>query len=334
MNVSQNYSNSSVITSQPDILYNNLTLAGQVIVLFCNGVHLFYLILVIIFKDLRKRPMIFLNHAVFANALYPLASLVFQYVDPTKFTDKIMAQNMCSFFEIYWPFSIFTRMYAILLIAINRYIAVFKIELFKKIKDSNVYIVVSILSIWATAIAFAYISKFAFQTTYSLTFCLHGFSTVWINSLLNGIFYILFSMIFPCIAIIVIYVLIHKKLTTIGKRLSTVNTSKRVSFAPSDQSGRSVNKKREMKFANQFIIMCIIMTLSVCGTSVFGLRGVIPNYFNLFYYWRPVIRCYIMFFSSLIPIFSVYFNPLRKRVYSYFTSTSNAQSSHTADRTK
>lgn len=308
-----------------DVFFNNLTTAGQVFVIYCNVVHLVYMLMVAVFPDLRKRPLLFINHAVFADWLFPAGSLVFQYFDPTLSTDKTLVTGVCSFFELYWPFSIFTRLYAILLIAIHRYLAVFRSETFKKINASNLYLSLPILAIWSFSLAISFVFKYAFKTTYSLTFCLHGFSTVWIDSLLNGLFFILFGIIFPGCAIVAIYVAIHYRLSLLGKKLQSnaVNEfAKKPSQAQiitprssSSNGSNRINKQREMRFANQFILLCATVVLTVCGNSIFGLRGVIPNYFNLFYYWRPVIRCHIMFFSAFVPILSFYFNPLRKKMF-------------------
>ena len=291
----------------------NLTIAAQVFVLYCIGVHLAYLVLLALVKDLRRKSLFFINHSVVANLLFPIGSVVFQYFDASKAnsTNHAAVTILCSFFEIYWPFSIYTRMYSILLIALHRYLAVFNSNLFKRINKSNVFLFLPVASIWLLSLSLSFIFKYSFSTTYSTTFCLHGFSTIFINSLLNAIFYILFSMIFPAIAIVTLYIVIFMRLKQVGRKVSQPNS--RVSIA-SD----GTNSKSEMRFANQFILMCLVVVLTVCGISIFSLRGVIPNYFNIFYYWRPVIRCYIMFFSSLVPIFSFYFNPFRKRIFSCY----------------
>jgi len=333
-NNSINFSSSTLISTTPpaaqDLLYNNLIIASQVFVYFCVILHGVYFLLVIFAKDLRTRSLIFINHAVLANSFYPLGNLVFQYVDPTTMANHNLVNILCSFFEIFWPFSIYTRMFSILLIAIYRYIAVFKLDLFKKINDSYLYLYTPIAATWIISMALTLIFKYAFKTTYSLTNCLNGFSPIFINSLLNALFYIGLSLILPTMAIVVIYILIAKKLKKLGlylnknsrpEGLNVMNLSvENTSFSQGSATQGTISKKREMRFANQFILMCILVVLTICGIAIFSLRGVIPNYFTVMCYWRSVIRCYVMFFSAIIPVFSFYFNPCRRKIFNFVKS--------------
>lgn len=308
MNRSNLTSNSS-IPIQIDYLYNNLVTAGQIFILYCITVHIIYIGFVLCVKQLRKKSLFFINHSIVVNALFPLGSLVFQYVDTAAMPNKTLVTILCFIFEIYWPFSIYTRMYSILLIAVHRYLAVFRKHLFKKINSSTVLLIASVALIWFISLSLSFIDKYAFDTTYSVSYCLNGFSPNFLNSLLYALFYILFAMIFPTIAIITFYVLIYLRLRQNQSKINAVDH----------------HKITEMRFANQFIIMCLIVVLALIGIIITGLRGVIPNFFSLFYYWRPVIRCYIMFTSSVFPIFSLVFNPFRRRVFHYFVTNNSVK---------
>ena len=287
---------------QIDVFLNNFSIANDVFAIYCVSVHLVYFILMLFIEELRTKPLFFINHSVVANLLYPIALLLFQFFDPSLLNDESTINVVCSIFEIYWPFTIYARMYSILLIAIHRYLAVFNSNLFNRINKSNRYLISLVALIWFVSISISLITKYAFSTTYSISYCLNGFSTSFVESLLYAMFYTLFAMILPSIAIVVIYILISLRLKRVAQRLSS----------PSIDLGP---KKNEMQFANQFIIMCSAVVLSICGNIATGLKGVIPDFFDLFYYWRFVLRCYILFFTSLIPILAFCFNQFGRRIF-------------------
>lgn len=337
-NNTQQQSNFTNITSstQPDILFNNLIISSQVFVIFCVVVHFIYLILVIFLPDLRTRSLAFINHAIFANSLYPIGSLVFLYVDPNTMISRTptLVSILCSCFEIFWPFSIYLRMYSILLIAMHRHLAVFRSDLFRRLNNSPLLITLTILSSWVMSLTLSFSIKYAFRTTYSLTNCLSGFSNVFINSLVSALLYVIFSLLLPTIAIVVIYIIISRRLNSLGDQLASKKAATRKKAAiiavksvtmlngglGSNVQMIRINNRKEMRFANQFILLCLLVVLTIMGIAVFSFRGVIPNYFAVMYYWRSVIRCYIMFFSAIVPILSFYYNPSRNQLFHHVKS--------------
>lgn len=301
---SNNSSNST--THKIDVLLDNLSIATDVFSFYCVSLHLVYFVLMVFIKELRTKPQFFINHSVATNTIAPLAILTFQYFDPTKVENQTTVSIACSIFEIYWSFAYFIQMYSVLLIAVHRYMAVFKVEIFKKINSSNVYLIGLVVSVWFICLALSFIFKYMFSTTYSLTFCFNGFSTVFLHALLYDIFFVLFAIIIPAIAIVVLYILISLRLKKNGKR------------AHGERPSDSNHRVREMRFANQFIVMCTVVILSSFGFILTGLKSIIPDYFSIFYYWRPVFRIYIVFFCSLIPLLVLFFNPFGRRVFRYF----------------
>lgn len=207
------------------------------------------------------------------------------------------------------------RMFSILLIAIHRYLGVFKADLFKRINHSTWSVIAVIVSTWLVAIALTVIDKYAFSTTYSITYCLDGFSPTWLFNLLYAVFFVVLSMFVPAIVIFIIYVLISRKLRSLGKKLrtktTTINANMSTITTTSEQGG--LNKNREQRFANQFILMCLAVVLNICGISIFSVRALVPNYFVVFYYWRLVVRCWILVMVSLVPVLSLAFNPAIKQ---------------------
>lgn len=297
------------LTNQTNIdqIFNGLSIFSQIAYYYCLTTHFVYIILIVFIKEFRQKSLIFINHAAIVSILYPIAMLVFQYVSPASFADKQKLIILCSIFEYYWPLSIYMRMFSILLIAIHRYIGVFKPDLFKKINQLTWPLGLFIISAWLTAIGLTLIDKFSFGTTYMVTYCLDGYSSVWEHSLGYALFYVILSMLVPGIAIVIIYVLINRKLKLLAQK-----TSKRPG---------TVN--RERRYANQFILMCACVVLNICGISVFSVRALVPNFFSVFFYVRPVIRAWIAVMASLVPIISLVYNPYFKIIFSRFKSNSS-----------
>lgn len=223
------------------------------------------------------------------------------------------------------------RMFSILLIAVHRYIGVFKVDLFKRMNQSTLLLVLVILSTWIFAIILTIIDKYAFSTTYSITFCLDGFSPNWLFNLLYAIYFVVLSMFIPTIIIVTIYVLINRKLNELGQKLSTDVLTIRTATVTSTRG--LINQKRERRFAQQFILMCLVVVLNICGISIYSIRAVVPNYFLVFFYWRYIVRCWILVMVSLVPILSLAFNPSIKRITRSFALLSSYASQENLTRT-
>lgn len=314
-----------------DHLYNGLIQATLVLNYACVAIHVAYMVMMVAIEELRKRTFVFINHASVVSILYPAGILVFQFVNPATFSDPTLVVQLCSVFEFFWPMSIYMRMFSILLIAVHRYLGVFKPDLFKRMNQSIWPNVGLVLASWLVALILVLVDKYSFKTTYSITFCLDGFSNVWLYNLLYAIFYLTTSMLVPGIAIVVIYVLISRKLASLGHKIESANIA--ITTPAGSSSTSTFSKKRERRFANQFILMCLVVVLNICGISIYGVRALVPNYFAVFFYWRPVVRCWILVMASLVPIISVVFNPNFKRIVRLVSRVSTYPSQNSTSRT-
>lgn len=336
-------------TTTDDRLYTTLMLINRAAAYYCVFAHVLFILLVCLLPELRKRTLLFINHAVVTSLFYPLAMFTLQQVNIPNLDDRTLAHRLCSLFEIFWPFGIYIRMYSIVLIAVHRYTAVFHIELFKRINDSRVCLAVSILAAWSLSILLPLTGKHLFNTTYSHVFCLDGYSSNRLNSLFYSLFFVIFSLVLPAISIVTIYASINARLRRIGNRLcgenmrlrnNNINNNKSLSSSTTNSLTTStmltttttkrpkviVTTKRsvlflkpavrasEIRFANQYVLMCLIVILTICFISVFSLKGVLPDFFRIFFYWRPVIRTCILLLASMIPTLSFYFSPAKKKL--------------------
>jgi hypothetical protein len=296
---------------------------------------------------LQKKTLLYVNHAVVTSSFYIIIQFGYMFGTTPKFPDASLNAFLCSFSEFFWPFSTYIRSYSILLIAVYRYLAVFKLNVFKKINSSYWYLCAPLLGIWLLAIAFPLLIKFSLQTSPSALFCLDGYSLLYERTILYFVFTQLLNVFVPSVSILTIYMVIYRKLTALKKNLNTkddrgenhdVNTLEQESppvkattvaaitniaslmgatqlttRRPQTRTNqKDVNK--EQRFANQFVLMCLSIILSGCIMSIFQLRNVIYNYSNLLYYWRPALRAAIEMVISLVPIIAIYYHPSRGRV--------------------
>jgi len=72
--------------------------------------------------------------------------------------------------------------------------------------------------------------------------------------------------------------------------------------------------KKQACFANQFILMCLVLIACGIVQAVFSSRALIPNFFTVLYYWRPALKAYLMLAISFVPFISLYYHPDRSRL--------------------
>ena len=324
MSLSTNFSmlnNTINANQQPDHLMIALLTIDHIVKYYGILIHLIFIIILISSKKLKTRNLLYVNHATITNSFYCIMLLIFTYDDHPKLQNEDVNNFLCSIFEISWIFSIYLRMYSILLISLYRYLAVFQINAFKKLNDSLVLLILPLVLIWSISISFPIITKNAFNTKSSYTFCLDGFSSILVNTVLYCVVNYLFMIIIPAITVILIYIKITFKLNKTKSKFrksfkyenSSVNTIATIENNKNQASSRTSNTKQK-RFANQFILMCSSLIASSFVHAIFSLRTLI-NYFVVFYYWRPVLRAYIIVVISMIPIITLYYHPNRSKLF-------------------
>jgi hypothetical protein len=339
--------NSNISTgTNPDYLINTLLTIDSVVRYYGVLIHLAFVIVLGLSKDLRSRTLLYVNHATIVNSFYCIITFMYMFSDRPNFASEIINNILCSMSEIGWIFSSYIRMYSILLIAIYRYFAVFKINIYKKLNESLFLLIIPIIVVWAISIIFPLAFKYIFGTTRFIPFCLDGASSSYKITVMYFSFNYIFHIILPLIFIITIYILILVKLKKMGEKVgksksqnrpateargeqeietgkrktSKTNTAKNRNSleAPKDLKGqeinRSANTKKQKRFANQFILMCFSVLASSFVLSIFSLRNVIQNFLVIFYYWRPVLRIYIIIVISIVPLITMYYNPSRDKL--------------------
>ena len=188
----------------------------------CSAVfiHFLFLVVLIFSPSLHKKTFLFANHATLVNSFYALSMFSYIWNDHPSFPSATLNDILCSISEIAWIFSSYIRAYSMLLLAIYRYLATFKINWFKKLNESNLYLWSLIVLVWLLSFALPLISKYSLGTRSSFVFCLDGWSTSSLNMIIYSIYTNITLILIPTICVIVIYVKISRKLNNLAANTS------------------------------------------------------------------------------------------------------------------
>ena len=74
----------------------------------------------------------------------------------------------------------------------------------------------------------------------------------------------------------------------------------------------ALNNRRHQRLANQFFFMCCSVLACSFVHLAHSLRMLLPDYYETFYYWRPLLRSYLVVAITMIPLITLYFHPHRK----------------------
>lgn len=229
----------------------------------CYGlvVHLLYFIYLFFKKDseLRLRSYFILHNV---NVTTLLVALVYTaYIPSTApfFADAFTNQILCRLTEIFWMWIKYARVYALLLLAIYRYIGSSRLRLYNYINCQGIHIFMLIFFTYVISLVIPTIVKFSLRTTYSIYFCTDGFAP---NSVTNFVIYYvvntILSSILPTIVIFIIYAFVYCKLRQKSISLKQGNNSSKVS-----------------NFATQFVVLNVITSIATFFSTFIDFINVI-----------------------------------------------------------
>jgi hypothetical protein len=176
--------------------------------------------MIIKIKKLREISMLFAHHANLIGFLFNLHyCLYLDYILPS-FDDDQLNHILCLISEQAWSLLKVARSYALVLIAIYRLIATFKLNMFKKINKIHV-LLLSLIIMYVIIILFITINKIGFGTTYGNVLCFDGYSPVLLMSILYFFCQTIFGLILPTLIVLVSYCFIQRKLKCIKISLQT-----------------------------------------------------------------------------------------------------------------
>lgn len=302
-------------------------------------VHLFYFYLVFKVDSMRKRTHIYLHHSILIGFLFNLHYLFFYNFTKPNFGDAVLNAVICNISEELWTMLKNLRTYSIALIALYRFIGVFKTHLYKEINKSifRVLLLLFLLYVWLIIVLVA--TKYGFGTTYGSLYCFDGYSPNVQNSLNYFIVQSVVGFLLPTLYSLLAYVLIKRKLNDSAAKTKIdgqINPSKyNIELATIDHltecitnnpsanhTNASFNSKnmsaittirnisKDKQSANQLIIMNILEMLSCLMVIGLGMRYLFPSLNDYYNVTRFLLRFFNLLFQAIIPVTVIVYNPM------------------------
>ena len=262
------------------------------------SIFVMYFLLVIFLRELRRSNLFYVHHANFINMIYVLIYLSFFNSTVPTLGSAFWNDFFCRFVEILFGFLKFQRSYSVLLIAFYRVTAVYAINFHKKINKTNLNIMLPVLLSWILSLVLALATKFAFNTSYSSSLCVDGYS-IYLFEIINYLATTsVVSITLPFVLTMVFYFMIKKKLEK-NSSLSSITTDK-----------KAKQNRKEQRFSTQLIAIntCYIVSFSIAFVQTF--RYIIPDFNTRLYYLRQSLRTLNLSSVAVLPIISIYFNPM------------------------
>jgi hypothetical protein len=150
---------------------------------FCLLTHLAYLLILLLNKELHERSMVQKHHTNLIGLLIGLHYCAWIGSSLPNTGNQALDVILCIISEFFWATSKYARGYSVLVLAIYRLIAVYKLNLFKEFVKSKVLATVSILIVWAISSLIFVVSKSLTHTLPGHIMCHDGYSPTLQNSI-------------------------------------------------------------------------------------------------------------------------------------------------------
>lgn len=345
---SSNFPNNKSTNSE--ILTHILNYGSIALNFFTLALCLAYSLFIFIFKKLRKRHYLYMNHANLCGIVYAAMAAGYSISPYPNFTQPELNLQICLMSEILWIFGKYIRMYSIILVAVYRFIAIFKFNWYRRLNTSYVYLCTPIVFVWFWSLGLPLASKYIFGTSINKNnsfYCLDGYSKSSRDVLSYFFFNYTFMLFLPTAGIVFMYIRIMQKLNDTRYRLRKIRITNRIydifmlrsiqmaafkvlssnideahairNRKKANQARLESKNEKERKFANQFLVMCTLMVFTAIGWSIYQLRNMIPEFFTVWVNWRIVIRIWCALMLAAIPITTVYFIPGRRGFLKFCT---------------
>lgn len=353
-NVTQNQNQTFSSTPAPSTIDSSLFVQILTYVDYVNRVlsmiiFFTYFMLILKLKFMRHKSLIYVHHSNFVGFLFCLMYIFYFTTTAPNLPNQYLNLIFCVMSEVTWSMLKYLRSYSILLIAIYRFAAVFHINQFKKLNSSYCALLLPILVLWLLSLIFFLSTKFGFKTTYGSLFCIDG-NAISLSDRINYLIVTsILSILIPFTSITLIYCLIKIKLSQtetnlnqqkLGVRKSSsiganviaielsnsqemsqtgATTSNTKTGAEKTLKMKTYELKKTQRLNQQLIALNICYFMAFLVSFVLNFRYIIPDFNQRFYYFRQLLRILNVFFQSMIPVLSLYFNPhLNHRIKKVF----------------
>ena len=227
-----------------DVLAINIIFQFDAVLRFYSFfVHIFYFFLVCKIPELQRISLLYVHHTNVISFLFNLHYIVYyDYLHP-NFADQNLNNIICTISEVAWAMLKLLRTYSIAQIALYRLIAVFKVNIYRKMNKSKLSLVFPLIGVYLLCAIIFLATKYGFHTTYGQLYCFDGFSPVVADSI--GYFAVnaVLGFIIPVVFAVLAYELIKRKLAKLSaktekkKTVSTFQKSVILKGGPSKSIG-------------------------------------------------------------------------------------------------
>lgn len=318
MNISHSNLNSTNSSVTPNIFgfMNDIDNASRMILL---ATHTLYLFIVIFFKEFQKVSYFNMTHINIIGFLTGIHYCLWINKKFPTFDDIKLNEILCSVSEVVWAVFKYARAYSILVLAVYRYIAVYRAKSFSQISRSIVYAVLSSVLVWLVSGIIFLIAKYSGQSYPGLIICYDGYALTRTNTIIYYVITSLLGFVLPIVLVCFFYFKIQSKLNKLSHNLHHEMQN--------PQLGRMKDRtQKEKKLAVHFILINLLEILSCVFLMLLTVCNLVPNFNDNYYYLRQLCRILNNISQSFIPLISIYFHQsnIRFRNMIFFTRITNS----------
>lgn len=311
--------NNSIIIDDDIHLVKFLDILDNIVRCFFLATHIFYVLIIILFKEYQKVSYFNMHHTNIIGLLHAIHYVAWINQTHPTFRNEYLNNVVCVMSEITWAVLKNARAYSIVVLAVFRYIAVFKSQLFSKIVNSLKFTLLSALFVWIVSPLIFVIAKYSSNTNPGTILCLDGSSTSEIDSIVYFLIATIFGIVLPIIVVNILYFFIRKRLSKISKNLNRPRTNQ------NQTNASQINKKdrrKEKRLALQFVLLNSLEIASCVFLTFLIVSNLIPHMNQDYYYIRQVSRILNNISQALIPFVSTLFHiKMLQFKYSIFGSS-------------
>ena len=316
LNSSWTFSNITAYQRPPGLqqLVNVLLVVDLIVRSLALLSHTAYFLTVFLVKKLRAFSLLYLHMVNLYGFLFILHFAFYMGSSMPNFRDEKLNKVLCSMSELVWAASKFLRSFSILLLAVFRMFAVKHNHHFKKWSTSTPLILSPIAMVIIVSVALVVATKFSFNTSHGPPFCYDGYTTEFRNGMNYFIVTSLLGIAIPSLLVITLYIIARRAMNT--AQGSKRNSQKRILFFTMHQeAGRMVaaqdlkpvlRSPKHSRLTRQFFIVNLCMTVSLVTFTAVNYANLIPEFNNVWYHVRLMIRILAIFSQALVPITSFY----------------------------
>lgn len=303
-------------------------------------VHLAYFLVVAVFRDLQKISLIHMHHTNLIGLLSGIHYCIWIAWGQPATGNPIADDILCHISEIFWSTSKTARCYSILVLAIYRLIAVYRINLFKQIVKSMRVYLISIFMVWFIPALIFILAEFTSHAQPGYIICYDGYSPIIIRSVIYFVITSILGYFIPATLIIIIYIFIRMKLDTVGNKLTSPANLKVIqsnhffdeSFTdysiPKIRNSSSYSTKvmlakkdKERRLAKQFIVINGFEIASCVFLVLLSSSNVITIFTVKYYFARQLFRIGNLICQTFIPIASLVYSPVYRKAKNFIRSS-------------